>query len=108
MLGFISELGALLTFPRNPDPKSTTTILARVGVSFISTDQACSNAESEIPDFDFEATLASSQAQWRDILQRVHVKDDNVDADIVELLYSSVSCFTLFPSENAEKNTSAV
>ncbi|KAG1844985.1 hypothetical protein F4604DRAFT_1595819, partial [Suillus subluteus] len=51
--GFLSEMGALLTFPPSPNPVHTT-ILARVGVSFISSDQACANAESEIPNFDFD------------------------------------------------------
>ena len=90
VLGFVDELGALLTFPPNPTPGSTTSILARIGVSFISTDQACANAESEIPDFDFDGTVSASQAQWRDILSRVQVNTTGVDDDTVELLYSSV------------------
>ncbi|KAF5349763.1 hypothetical protein D9758_010174 [Tetrapyrgos nigripes] len=47
-----TESGGLLTFP--PAPEGTQTkILARVGVSLISSEQACANAEEEIPDFDF-------------------------------------------------------
>ncbi|THH06986.1 hypothetical protein EW145_g3696 [Phellinidium pouzarii] len=95
---FISELGALLTFPRDPLPASTTTILARVGVSFISTDQACENAESEIPGFDFDATRAASEAQWSELLERVQVDTADVDTETVELLYSSWDTFrTLYP-----------
>ena len=88
--GFIAELGALLTFPPNQNPGSATTILARVGVSFVSADQACANAESEIPDFDFDGTVSASQAQWRDILNRIQVDTTGVDDETVELLYSSV------------------
>ena len=91
--GFVSELVALLTFPRNPDQSSTTTILARVGVSFISSDQACANAESEIPDFDFEGVQSASEDQWRELLSRVQVNTTGVDDETVELLYSSVCCF---------------
>ena len=41
-------MGALFTF--NPAPGGNpTSILARVGVSFISSAQACANAEEEIP-----------------------------------------------------------
>lgn len=93
-IGFISELGALLTFPNNRGSDkhpSTTTILARVGVSFISSDQACANAEAEIPDFDFEGTVSQSQAAWLDLLGRVKVDTTGVDAETVSLFYSSVS-----------------
>ncbi|KAH8112965.1 glycoside hydrolase family 92 protein [Phellopilus nigrolimitatus] len=102
--GFISELGALLTFPPNPSPGSTTTILARVSVSFISTDQACANAESEIPDFDFDGTLAASQSQWEDILKRVRVETENVDDDIVEMLYSSLYRTHISPADYTDEN----
>lgn len=93
-LGFISELGALLTFPPNPSAKTAhtpTTILARIGVSFISTDQACANAESEIPDFDFDGVRAASEAQWEELLGRVKIDTKGVSEETVELLYSSVS-----------------
>lgn len=93
LIGFISELGALLTFPPSPSGVSTT-ILARVGVSFISTDQACANAEEEIPDFDFDGTVAASQAQWAELLGRVQVDTKGVDNETVELFYSSVSWAT--------------
>ena len=73
-----------------------TTILARIGVSFISSSQACANAEAEIPDFDFEATRAASEAQWAELLSRVQVNMTGVDQEIGELFYSSVSPFVLF------------
>jgi putative alpha-1,2-mannosidase len=62
-----------------------------VGVSFISPEQACSNAESEIPDFDFEGTQASARAQWNELLSRVQVGTKGVDKEVVELFYSSVN-----------------
>ncbi|KAL5497692.1 hypothetical protein ACEPAH_2623 [Sanghuangporus vaninii] len=102
--GFVSELGALLTFPPNPSPNSTTTILVRVGVSFISSDQACANAESEIPDFDFDGTVTASQAQWRDILNRVQVNTTGVDDDTVELLYSSLYRTHISPADYTDEN----
>lgn len=110
--GFVSELGALFTFPSN-----TTSILVRTGVSFISSDQACSNAESEIPDFDFEATQSAARSAWNEVLGNVGVElfngtvagigsgSGNETVDVVDaedkgsdqedmrvLLYSSVSC----------------
>lgn len=107
-LGFTSEAGTLFTLPSN-----TTSVLVRTGVSFISSDQACSNAESEIPDFDFEATQAAARSAWNEVLGNVNVElfngtvagsgngtVDAVDAgsdqeDMKVLLYSSVSLFSL-------------
>jgi putative alpha-1,2-mannosidase len=70
------------------------TILARVGVSFISTDQACANAESEIPDFDFDSVTATSRSAWNDILGRIQVNTAGVSENITTLFYSSVSLYT--------------
>lgn len=86
--GFIDELGALFTF--SPAPSGKTTILARVGVSLISSEQACANAEEEIPDFDFERVHRESRAQWNDVLGRVQVDMTGVSKETVQLFYSSV------------------
>lgn len=86
--GFVDELGALFTF--SPAPSGKTTILARVGVSFISSEQACANAEEEIPDFDFEKVHSDARAQWNDLLGRVQVDTTGVSKDTVQLFYSSV------------------
>ena len=92
--GFVDQLGTLFTFAPNPDPNKPTSILARVGVSFISPEQACSNAETEIPDFDFEGTQASARAQWNELLGRIQVDTKDVDKESVELFYSSVNLFS--------------
>jgi putative alpha-1,2-mannosidase len=86
--GFVDELGALFTF--EPAPNGKTTILARVGVSFISTGQACANAEEEIPDFDFDKVHSDARAQWNDLLGRVQVDTTGVPKETVQLFYSSV------------------
>jgi hypothetical protein len=74
-------------------PQEADDILAHVGVSFISPEQACSNTESEIPNFDFKETQASARAQWNELLGRVQVCTEGVDKEILELIYSSVSLF---------------
>ncbi|KAF8184698.1 glycoside hydrolase family 92 protein [Pholiota molesta] len=86
--GFVSEMGALFTFNPAPGGKATS-ILARVGVSFISSAQACANAEEEIPTFDFDGVHAANRAQWNDLLSRVQVDTTGVDAETTELFYSS-------------------
>jgi putative alpha-1,2-mannosidase len=92
-----SEHGALLEFTPSPS-SAVTSILARVGVSFISTDQACSTAEEEIPDYDFEKVKSDARAQWNDVLGRVKVRFGDAgerttekQKELVEHFYSSVS-----------------
>ena len=57
--------------------------------STVRLEQACSNAEEEIPDFNFERVRSSARAQWNALLGRIQVKTDHVDPEIVSLLYSS-------------------
>ncbi|KAL0565603.1 hypothetical protein V5O48_016419, partial [Marasmius crinis-equi] len=85
--GFRDKIGALFAF--NPPSTGPTKILARVGVSFISSDQTCANAEEEIPDFDFDRVHTENRAAWNDILGRVQVDPEGVDEDAVKLFYSS-------------------
>ncbi|TFK31528.1 glycoside hydrolase family 92 protein [Crucibulum laeve] len=100
--GFIDELGALFTFP--PAPSGPTTILVRVGVSFISSDQACTNAQEEIPDFDFDKVHAASRGLWNDVLGRVQVGTANVDMETVQLLYSSIYRTHISPADYTGEN----
>ncbi|KIM76707.1 glycoside hydrolase family 92 protein [Piloderma croceum F 1598] len=102
--GFVDQLGTLLTFAPNPDRNKPTSILARVGVSFISPEQACSNAESEIPDFNFEGTQASARAQWNELLGRVQVGTKGVDKEVVELFYSSLYRTHISPADYTGEN----
>ena len=78
-----------------------TSILVRVGVSFISTDQACANAEQEIPAFDFAQVQADSRAAWNELLGRVQVDPSGVDYDAVELFYSSLYRTHIVPADCA-------
>ncbi|KAF9261888.1 hypothetical protein L218DRAFT_463546 [Marasmius fiardii PR-910] len=100
-----SEHGGLVGFPSNSEGGSKpTSILARVGVSLISTEQACVNAEEEIPDWDFGRVVKDSEDQWRDILSRVQVDTDQVDRNTTELLYSSLYRTHLLPADFTGEN----
>jgi len=57
------------------------TIYARVGVSFISTAQACGNAEKEIPDFNFGSVKAAAQKAWEEKLAPITIQTGGVSND---------------------------
>ncbi|KAH9919561.1 glycoside hydrolase family 92 protein [Fomitopsis serialis] len=100
--GFRNELGALFTF--NPNPNGTTTILARAGVSFISVDQACANAEEEISTFDFDGIQAAARAEWNELLGRIQVDPAGVNNDTVSLFYSSLYRIHVVPADYTGEN----
>ena len=59
-------------------------------MSFISAKQACTNAEEEIPDFDFETTRNTAFDSWNELLGRIQVDTRDVTQEDVILFYSSV------------------
>ncbi|EKM57353.1 glycoside hydrolase family 92 protein [Phanerochaete carnosa HHB-10118-sp] len=101
--GFVSELGALFTFAPKTD-NSITSIFARVGVSFISADQACANAESEIPDFNFDGARQAAFDQWDELLGRIQVDTTGVDANTTQLFYSSLYRTHISPADYTGEN----
>ncbi|TRM65199.1 glycosyl hydrolase family 92-domain-containing protein [Schizophyllum amplum] len=100
--GFASEMGAMLTWPSNS--AGETTILARVGVSLISSEQACQNAEEEIPDFDFDRVYSESRAQWNELLGRFQVDKTGVSEDTLQLFYSSLYRTHIAPADYTGEN----
>ncbi|KAL1862081.1 hypothetical protein Plec18170_000905 [Paecilomyces lecythidis] len=71
-------------------PSSSNTVLARVGLSFISSEQACSNAEAEIPNFDFNTTYFAAVDAWRQKLNPIKVSRRGVDKSTLINFYSGV------------------
>ncbi|CAG8556005.1 16870_t:CDS:10, partial [Cetraspora pellucida] len=85
------SLGAILTFDTYENP----VIQSRVGISFISADQACKSAETEVPDFDFNATQQSVVDAWERELSRIRV--DGGSTDLQRIFYSSLYRTMIMP-----------
>jgi len=70
-------------------------IKVRIGTSFISLDQARTNLQREIPDWDFERIKADGRRIWNDALGRIKIqggsKDDRIN------FYTAVYHSLLFP-----------
>lgn len=79
------QSGALFSFENNPE-----TVILRVGVSFVSAQQACQNAESEVGTSTFEEIMNQSKALWQDKLSRIEIDVANTPPNVTELLYSSL------------------
>lgn len=70
---------------------ATNPIIARTGVSLISTAQACANAEAEIPDFNFDSVTKAAKDAWKDKLSPISVSiGGGVAQDLITNFYSGI------------------
>ncbi|KAJ3881128.1 glycoside hydrolase family 92 protein [Lentinula edodes] len=102
LIGDHYEYGALFSFAGTPEQ-----IIIRVGVSFVSADQACANAESEIGTSSFDDIMAQSKALWNEKLSAIQIDLANTAPNVTELLYSSLYRASLTPN-NATGETQGV
>jgi putative alpha-1,2-mannosidase len=82
----------------------TRSVLARVGVSMIGSEQACSNAEKEIPGFDFDGTKMAAEDIWREKLSRIEVDPEGVDDSLVTNFYSGIYRTMVNPQDYTGEN----
>lgn len=80
------------------------TITARVGVSFISAEKACDNAEKEIPDFDFVSTVTNAEEAWKAKLDVIDVNADGVSTDLQKTFWSGVYRTMISPQDYTGEN----
>ena len=99
---FYLEGGSWVRF--NPSPNST--ITARVGVSFVSSDQACQNAETEIPDplSSFDTLKTNAASAWREKLSAVSVKAGGVNDSLQTTFYTGIYRTLMSPQNYTGEN----
>lgn len=92
-----ARLGALFTF-------KDTTVVSRVGVSFISADQACSNVNAEIPaGTSLQDVRAETRKAWEtEVFSKVTTSETNVTK--LQHLYSSLYFMHLLPVNKTGEN----
>jgi putative alpha-1,2-mannosidase len=90
--GPIYQAGALFSYAGEPEE-----IIIRVGVSFVSTDQACANAEQEIGTSSFDNIVAQSKALWNEKLKNFEIDIAGTPNNVTEMLYSSLYRANLTP-----------
>lgn len=82
----------------------TTSVIARVGLSFISVDQACSNGEKEVPKFDFDSTKKTAQGIWKKKLGVISVDATGVSTDLQKVFWSGAYRAMLSPQDYTGEN----
>lgn len=99
---FYLQAGGFVRFQRPKDG----VVSARVGVSFISSDRACQNAQSEIPSplDDFDSVEERAQAAWREKLSPVSVEAGGVSDDLLTSFWSGIYRTMLSPQDYTGEN----
>lgn len=101
------QTGALVSFADSPKTNDGDSVITlRVGVSYVSRERACQNAESEIPEWNFNKVRKESRAKWNEKLSRLEIST-KTDDTITELLYSSFYRQFLSPN-NATQETQGI
>ncbi|KAI0379793.1 glycoside hydrolase family 92 protein [Hypomontagnella monticulosa] len=93
-----ARLGAVFSF-------NTTQVTSRVGVSFISSEQACSNVDSEIPAGTPLKTLEDDvKTAWNSQVLSKITTTDTSNTTKLQLLYSSLYHMSLIPTNKTGEN----
>lgn len=85
-------------------PDNNDQILVRVGLSYLSTDKACQNAEAEIGGFDFDGTKSAAEDAWRTKLGTVSVDGTGVNSTFLTTFWSGVYRSLLSPQDVTGEN----
>ena len=86
------------------DRPANGSILARVGLSFISVDKACENAEAEIPDFDFVRVEEDARDAWREKLSAIEIDATGVSEELQTTFWSGLYRTLLSPQNYTGEN----
>jgi putative alpha-1,2-mannosidase len=99
---FYLEAGGFVTF----DSLSDNVLYARVGVSLVSTKQACQNAETEIPDptSSFTQIQTTAESAWREKLSPISVNATGVSENLQTLFWSAIYRTMMSPQNYTGEN----
>jgi hypothetical protein len=96
--GLDNRLGTYATF----DTRQNVTIQMKLGVSFVSVDQARRNMEEERPGWSFDQARSAAQAKWAEALGKIEV-EGGTDAQR-QIFYSALYRAELMPHDLTGEN----
>lgn len=97
---FYIQAGGFVRFRK---PKNNL-LQARVGVSFQSTEQACANAEQEIPDWNFNRIRKAAEDTWKEKLSVVSIEAGGVNTSIQRSFFSGIYRTMMSPQNYTGQN----
>lgn len=99
---FYLQAGGFVTFVRPEDG----VVSVRVGVSYVSSEQACSNAEGEVEDpmRDFESLEKAAVTAWSEKLSPIKVISGGVSDGLLSSFWSGIYRTMLSPQDMTGEN----
>lgn len=91
------KAGAYVTFASSSKP-----LLLKVGISFVSVENAMANLTTEIPGWNFDAVNAAAKAAWNDLFSRVQA--DGGTTEQRTIFYTGVYHMLLAPNLFSDAN----
>jgi len=92
------KVGAWLSF----DTKNNEEVLVKIGVSYVSIDNARENLKTEMPGFDFDKTHSQAKESWTKALSRIEVEGGTDDQKTI--FYTSLYHINLHPNVISDVN----
>ncbi|MCU0403674.1 MAG: GH92 family glycosyl hydrolase [Chitinophagaceae bacterium] len=92
------DAGAFVTFKKN-DPSP---VLMKIGISYVSEQNAILNMQLENPGWDFEAIRLNARKEWNDLLGRVQVQGGDINKKTV--FYTAMYHAFLHPNTFSDVN----
>jgi predicted alpha-1,2-mannosidase len=79
-------------------------LIAKVGISSVSTENALANLDSSLPGWDFEATHKAASDAWEKVLSKIRIESPDHDRKVVfyTALYHTMIAPSLFSDLNGE------
>ncbi|MFZ2324315.1 MAG: GH92 family glycosyl hydrolase [Ignavibacteriaceae bacterium] len=93
-----SSIGTVLNFNLNEDEE----LIIKVGISYVSSENAKLNLETEIPDWDFDRVKEEAQIKWEKQLSRIIVEDSN-DENLIKF-YTAIYHTLIHPNIISDVN----
>lgn len=97
---FYLEAGGFVRFVR----PANGTVTARVGMSFVSSAQACRNAETELPTYDFDGAKQAAEDAWRKQLSPIAVETGGVSEDMQVAFWTGIYRTMMSPQDYTGEN----
>ncbi|KAK8070431.1 glycoside hydrolase family 92 protein [Apiospora hydei] len=99
---FFVEAGGWVRFQN----LANSTLTARMGTSFISTEQACNHAITEIPEplTDFDRLVSETQDAWRQKLSPISIKAGGASDDLQSSFWSGIYRGMISPQNYTGEN----
>ncbi|UXX80996.1 GH92 family glycosyl hydrolase [Reichenbachiella carrageenanivorans] len=92
------NVGAYLTY----DFEAPTELVVKVGISYVSIENARKNIEAEVPDFDFEKVRTAAATAWDSKLNRISLEGGSEEEK--EVFYSALYHTLILPFEINDAN----